>query len=132
MRTIKQFCQAHHIAAKAFLAESNPNMDDMPSASRHWSVILRRPGHQMTILFSTGPAIESEPNAEDLMNCLGMDAAGYENAQGFEDWASEYGYDTDSRKAEKAYRAVKSQTTKLAKFLPVDAYNELLWDTESL
>ena len=132
MKTIKQFCRSHRITARSALVDSNPNMDNMPNGSRHWKVVLRREGRQITIPFSTGPAIESEPTAEDLMNCLGMDAAGYENTQGFEDWASEFGHGPDSRKAEKVYCAVRKQTVKLAKFLTVDQYNELLWETESL
>ncbi len=132
MKTIKQFCRSHHITAQAELVESNPNMDNMPRGSRHWKVVLRRPGHQMTVLFSTGPGFGGAPNAEDLMDCLGSDAAGYENVQGFEEWAGDFGYDTNSREAEKTYQTVKSQTTKLYKFLPVNAYDKLLWDTQSL
>ena len=51
----------------------------------------------------------SEPAPPDLasvLSCLASAAAGYNNARKFEDWASEYGYDTDSRKAERIYRQV--------------------------
>ena len=86
----------------------------------------------MTIYFSQGPAIAREPSAADVLDCLASDAAGYESAGSFEDWASEYGYDTDSRKAERTYKAVEKQAADLARILPVDAYNDLLWHTERL
>lgn len=47
---------------------------------------------------------DSVPDEDDVMYCLAMnaDALEYRN---FEDWASEFGYDEDSRKAETIYRA---------------------------
>jgi hypothetical protein len=46
------------------------------------------------------------------------------------DWAGEYGYDTDSRKAEKTFRACQRQRAKLFAFLGPELYQTLLWDTE--
>jgi len=132
MNTMNQFCRQARIGERTKEVESNPNMTDMPAGSRHFKVTLLRAGRQMTIHFSMGPAHTKEPTVEDVLNCAAMDAAAYENATSFEDWASEYGFDTDGRKAETTYRAVKKQTAKLAKFLTVDQYNTLLWDTESL
>ena len=44
------------------------------------------------------------PKTADVVYSLVLDA-GVLDARNFEDWASEYGYDTDSRKAETIYRA---------------------------
>ena len=38
----------------------------------------------------------------------------------FEDWASEFGYDSDSRKAEKIYRACQDNALRLKKLLSQD------------
>jgi len=112
---------------------SNPNMNDMPAGSAHYKVVLRMGGKQMTVPFSMGPAHCKEPNAEDVLNCLASDSSSVENARGdFEEWASEYGYDTDSRKAEKLFRACKKQAESLKKFLGDELYESLLWETESL
>lgn len=132
MTTIPQFCRKHSISAQVRDVDSNPQMSDMMPGSRHFRVTLRRSGKQMTVPFSQGPAIEQEPTAEDVLSCLAMDAAGYENARSFEDWASEYGYDTDSRRAKKTYKAVERQHDQLERFLPSDIYQTLLWDTEGL
>ena len=68
----------------------------------------------MTVYFSQGPAISGEPTTEDVLDCLALDASG---ADSFEDWCAEYGYDTDSRKAEHIYNTVRKQTEELASFL---------------
>ncbi len=38
----------------------------------------------------------------------------------FDEWARDLGYDTDSRRAEKTYKQVVSQTAKLKRFLGED------------
>jgi hypothetical protein len=79
-----------------------------------------------------GPALIGTPKLADVLDCLASDAAGFENAQSFEDWAAEYGYDTDSRKAEKVYRTVERQAKQLRRVLGDEGYNALLWDIERL
>lgn len=90
----------------------------------------------MTVPFSQGPAICEEPTAADVLDCLASDASGYENASGllrsFEGWAREYGYDPDSRKAERTFKTVQKQSQQLAVVLGTDAYNTLLWNVDRL
>ena len=50
---------------------------------------------------------------------------GCEGAQ-LEDWCGEYGYDSDSRKAERTYKAIHEQSEKLAGFLGSELYEMLL------
>lgn len=52
------------------------------------------------------------PDAVDVIYSLSMDSSVLDYA-GFEDWASEYGYDADSRSAESAYRACLDIALKL-------------------
>ena len=47
-----------------------------------------------------------------------MDATGYDSD--FEDWADNYGYDTDSRKAEKIWREVQSTSKRTRQLLGDD------------
>jgi hypothetical protein len=70
------------------------------------------------------------PEVADVLDCLASDASGVENSRDFEEWCSEYGYDTDSRKAEKTYRICAAQAEQLKSFLGEDLYKQLLWDTE--
>lgn len=134
--TLQEFIQKHGIAAAATRADDNPNMTDMPEGSRHWNVSLLRvgmgPAHTMVVPFSQGPAHTEPPTAEDVLDCLASDAIGWNNAEGFEDWCGECGYDADSRRAERTYNAVKKQSTELAIFLSALQYDDLLWNTERL
>ena len=132
-KTLAQFIAEHHITASAERADENPNMADMPRGSSHWKVTLRLGRRRIVVPFSQGPAICQEPTAADVLNCLASDAAGFENARSFEDWCSEYGYDTDSRKAEKTYKAVEKQSDQLKRLLADDdVFHSLLFDTEGL
>lgn len=131
--TLRQFIGDFRIRMTADLTERNPNRDDeWGRSATHWKCLLRCGRRSMTVYFSQGPAVSREPSAEDVLDCLASDAAGFENARTFEEWASEYGYDADSRKAERTYKAVERQTEALARLLPVDAYDRLLWHTERL
>ena len=99
-------------------AYDNPNMDDMPAGSRHYRVTLHYKRRQMTVPFSCGPAIEREPSAEDVLECLLSDS--YGAYQTFEQWCSDLGYDSDSRKAERTYRAVVRQDGQTRRLLGAD------------
>lgn len=71
------------------------------------------------------------PELADVLDNLASDAAGYENARSFEDWASDYGYDTDSRKAERIYSEIKKQVSELRRLLGAD-YEKVLFEIERL
>jgi hypothetical protein len=77
-------------------------------------------GRTMTVPWKAGFGITGPPTADDVMESLALDAAGFDNTRSFEDWADDYGYDTDSRKAERIYKAVQTQSDKLARFLGDD------------
>jgi hypothetical protein len=52
----------------------------------------------------------SKPDPLGLLYCLVMDSSAADTS--FEDWASEYGYDTDSRKALEIFQQCQDQTRK--------------------
>ena len=60
------------------------------------------------------------PNAYSVLACLTKWDPGT-----FEDFCGEYGYDTDSRKAEKTYNAVKSEYQFLATLFNDVELNEM-------
>lgn len=141
MNTIKQFINKHSVKISSEYTDNNPNWEqdgDRSYFMNHYKVVLsaRFDGkrRQMTTYFSMGLGLHGEPQAADVLDCLASDAAGVENAGDFEDWASEYGYDTDSRKAERIYKNCKRAANRLYKFLNSDSeiYNGLLFETEKL
>jgi len=72
------------------------------------------------------------PDLACVLDSLASDASSYENARNFDEWASEYGYDTDSRKAEKTYRSVGDQAKELLHLLGREVYEILVWKVERL
>lgn len=56
-----------------------------------------------------------EPTLEDVLSCVLSDARAGE--QTFEDFCSDFGYDEDSRSAEKIWNACKDATVKLSRIL---------------
>ena len=131
MGTMKQFVNRNKIKATSEWADANPNMADAQNMN-HFKVTLRREGKQMTLYFSQGYGISGEPDAASVLNCLASDSSSVENSREFEEWASDLGYDPDSRKAEKIYNTCIKQAERLKKFLGNDLYKILLWDTEGL
>lgn len=130
---LSDFIQRNKITASVEWADTNPNMasdEEWMRQANHYKITLRCQRHTFTTYFSQGCGITREPSASDLLNCLASDAAGFANAQSFEDWCSEYGYDTDSRKAEKTYNVIQKQAEHLERFLPDGEYERLLWHTE--
>ena len=67
-----------------------------------WKVQLHYNDNTMYTPFFTGVAI-AEPRIEDVLASLFDDAHGAKDSDSFEDWASAYGYNTDSRKDEQIY-----------------------------
>lgn len=70
------------------------------------------------------------PDLASVLDCLASDCATFENARSFEEWAPELGYDPDSRKAERIYRAIGEQYRGLETLLGRDALQELMFETE--
>lgn len=127
----KQFANKYRIKARAEWADANPHMADAKNMN-HFKVTLRRPGKQMTLYFSQGYGISGEPTAADVLNCLASDSSIVENARSFEDWASDLGYEPDSRKAEKIFKTCEKQAERFKKFLGDELYKTLLWNTEGM
>jgi len=125
-----QFLNANHITMTSVWAQDNPQMANPIPGASHWRCTFRLGRKRMTTPFSMGSAHRGEPDAASVLDCLASDATGFENAQSFEDWAGEYGYDTDSRTAERTFKAVERQARKLRAFLGDDLYETLLWNTE--
>ena len=111
-------------------ADENKNAPDWKDAN-HYRVTLKCGKRRLTTYFSQGYGIQGEPKADSILDCLASDAAGFINAYSFEEWCSEYDYDTDSRKAERIYRVIGKQKDQLQKWLgSYSILQELCFETE--
>lgn len=125
--TMQQFIDRHNLTLTATRTDRNPDMSDFEGD--HWRVTLKRPGKQMSLFFSKGYGHGgAPPTAEEVLECLRSDA--YADGDTFEEFCFSLGYDSDSRKAVKIYKAVQRQTDKLRRFLDADLFTELLQTEE--
>lgn len=62
-------------------------------------------GKRYVLIERRKKSIPNKPTLVEVMSCLIMDAKCVADGQTFEDFASDMGYDEDSRKAESAYHA---------------------------
>ena len=120
---LQQFIDRHNLTLTATRTDRNPGMPDFEGD--HWKSTLKRPGHRMTLVFSKGYGHRGEaPTCEEVLGTLRSDLF-YMDCS-IEDFCSEVGFDPDSSKAERTFKALVRQNTKLHKFLGEDLFTELL------
>lgn len=104
--------------------ESGPDWvhtDHVGEFWEHYAYTLRLTngglGTWMTLPWKQGVGITRDPEVVTVFDVMIRDAWGYENADGFEDWAMEYGYNVDSREAERIYGTVKELANDFLDFI---------------
>ena len=144
LKTVTEFVRENQITVDVLRVHENPNRDRSNKeearwdrGASHWSVQFRFEGmgaemnaRTFETYYSMGAAHTKAPKAVDVLNCMAMDASSVENARSFEEWASELGYDEDSRRAEHTFKLCETQAQELKAFLGAERYEELLWKTE--
>jgi hypothetical protein len=127
MRPVEHFANQRDLGFECQVVYTRPDglMQDL---AFHYKCRITQGRRGFTLYFSQGSTHTSPPTLGDVLRCVCDDAAGYENAGSFEDWAGEYGYEVDSRSAEKIYRAVKRQAEQLKRVLGQDNYDYLVQD----
>lgn len=94
---------------------------EKPWAATHYHVTMMpnlRPSKGMTFYYSMGSAHTKPPTDKDLCLALCNIAQDGDWSIPFEEWAGEYGYDPDSRSAEKTYNLCIQQARDLAAVFP--------------
>lgn len=116
---MKEFVKRYEIMCENARVDANPAMPDF--VGDHWRVKLARTGSPITmaLVYSKGRGHKgAPPTVQEVLECLRADADGADAE--FETWADNFGLDTDSRQAERSYRATCRQTARLRKFLGED------------
>jgi len=135
------FANTHGVTVSSQRVYDNPNMsrEGKPWGADHWKVTLRCQRRQLTTYFSKGYGHGgAAPTADEVLDCLASDAGGYycdgsgAPPRSFEDWCGDYGYDTDSRTAERTYNVIGKHAAKLKRLLGELLYDELLYHTERM
>lgn len=68
---------------------------------------------------------QPKPKLADILYALVMESDVL-NCSGFEDWATNYGYNTDSREAERTYRQYLEQSLQLRNLIGQSKFDELI------
>jgi len=122
--TLRELCAKVRCDARSGkAAQSFDTMDDWQKSAHNYRVTLRFERRSMTLDYSMGSTHTDEPDAEGVLKCLLSDASGADDS--FESWCADYGYDSDSRKAERTYKQVQAQTAKLRRLLG-DSFDEFM------
>ena len=125
--SMTEFLKKHGITMTAARTNSNPNFDakDMwAHSSTHWFCLFSMGDSGFQTFFSQDSGHRGKaPLARDVMNCLISDSSSVQG-RSFEDWASDMGYDTDSRKAERTYDIIVRQSKNLKLFLGKETLSE--------
>ena len=107
--TIHEFIEKHNVRFTSICpADSNPNNETPIKGQHHWHLTIsvgNRP-NDIELFFSNSVANgTAAPAIEEVLDGLVIDAGAGDLT--FEEFCSELGYDTDSRRAEKTWRACR-------------------------
>lgn len=106
----KEICKKHGITMKVgFPKYGSVDWDNKDHDHYRFLVTIRKDGKSMRVMYTQSVAQGSTPPDEyDIIACITKNDPG-----SFEDFCSEFGYDTDSRSAERTYKAVKREWGKV-------------------
>ena len=76
-----------------------------------WTVTVHFEGYAMSSPYTQGSAYDAPPKADSVLYSLASDASGADAT--FEDFCSDYGYDNDSRTAERTWDACRETELQL-------------------
>ncbi len=137
---LNKFAVDNGIKIKSTKVFKNPNMEDSDKMD-NFEVILTMEGNTFQIYYSKGTGLRSyppgvngmrqphlgkyiKPTMAEVLECMRMDS--FIEDYGFEEWAENLGYDTDSRKAERIYNQCVKQDKEFKDFLGIELYNSFM------
>lgn len=95
--------------------KENINNDEWKKRAAPWTVTLKRGRKQLSVPYYNGSSITEDPTAADVIYSLLVDSTAIDET--FENWCANFGYEPDSRKAEKIYNQCVKLGKKLVSFL---------------
>jgi hypothetical protein len=116
--TLSELATKIAISSKLGSSVAFDRMDDWQKKANAYRVTLRYQRRTMTIDWWQGTGIADDPDAASVISALLSDANA--GAGTFEEFCSDMGYDSDSRKAEKTWRACKRINPQIRRLLGAD------------
>lgn len=110
------FLQKHGVKMSVTYVNYGPHFVGDKESRHRYRVTFSRNGKSMRVMFGQSHAKgATTPTAYDVLSCLQKYDVGT-----FEDFCSEFGYDEDSRSAERIYKAVIKECEGVARVFPQD------------
>lgn len=123
-KTLRQLASKMGIQCRFGAKLPRDKQDDWQRKATGWDCTLCYREREFTFDFWQGSAIKGEPTVIGTLECLLSDSQA--DDQSFEEFCSEFGYDTDSRKAEQTWQACKKSAVGLKRLLG-DDYEAFLY-----
>ena len=101
-KTLKQLAKKVRLSFDWGAKLDYDKQDKWQREANGYHCTLRYKGRQYSFDFWQGQGIASDPTAEGVLECLLSDSTVSDD---FADFCNEFGYDSDSRKAEKTHKA---------------------------
>ena len=121
---IRDFAKENGVTVNSERCDENPNMVDSARTMDNWKCVLKCDGRQLTLFFSQGYGHGgAPPKIETILECQRSEYV--DDDVDFEEWASDFGYNSDSRSAERTFKACQKGSRKLEKFLGDELLEEL-------
>lgn len=103
---------------------TRPDAGEWDAGASHWRVTITRNKKRMCVTYSMGGAHIGEPQGADVLYSILSDHDSAAECS-FSEWCAEYGYDTDSLKASRMYRACKRISASLARLFTASELADL-------
>jgi glucan biosynthesis protein len=117
---IKDFARSLKLQMDVNYADRNPSMINDSWQANHYKLTFKKDGKQFSTFFSQGLGISEEPKMVGVLECLQSDCQSTEYS--FDEFCGEFGYDQDSIKALKTYKACGKIKDKVHKFFGADYF----------
>jgi hypothetical protein len=134
MHTLEKLLSASELRMRCHEVVLNGDRGSLitePWAAKHYRCELyaSEGERRLTMILGTD---DGPPEVVDVLDAAAAEAAVVEETGCYEDWALQMGFDPDSRRGERIYRAQCRQAKVLYALLGEEAYRKLLWETERL
>ena len=119
---IQQFITKNNIKMTVKPRLANPLMDS--AGMDHWTCHLTANKKKMSLAYSMGSGHKGrEPRLDEVLECLASDVNCVDST--FANFCNELGYNQDSRKAERIYKACKRLKVSLVRLVDLDELSEV-------
>lgn len=125
--TIKEFILANG------LSMTFKHTHTSPDGTRHFDCTLTSnvTGKSETVKYRMGSGIKNDPELEDVLDCLRLDASSFEDTESVADFKAEFGYATIGQ-ALQVRKVCEANANKLILLVGDAKYAELLYEVDPL